>query len=354
MKSVGFIKLFRSVIQQTLSKRPYHLVVYCHLYALARFEDCDYNIAGLPEPINLLRGQTITSYKGLSSLSGISYRTLKTVVTDLADIGLIELKPWKQFLIVTFKHLDEEPIDILQPPIAKSHRGTKNTDCKMSQGGVTIVTVPYDKKQSPLCKMSQAPMTIVTHKKTDSECIKTDSECIKTVPTTFELPIELPKVEITKAVIIGQEKRKATQDDLNALPSDVVELARDWCRFAKEMAHWLDFSLQTGYDYSKAIMKVMKAKDLNITGMRAVLNFVRNDDFWSKNALSPMQLLKKKTGKDLCKIDYILLNMQNTKSIKDARTIQEIRNFDEKLKDMGRTTPLTHDELTRLAVFGKI
>lgn len=108
-----------------------------------------------------------------------------------------------------------------------------------------------------------------------------------------------------------------------APPEDVLELAIEWVGYAKTMLSWRVFTEADNLKFAEGIQKIMAVTDLNMEGMRRVLAFVRKDDFWCKNAISPIALTKKKDGKDLRKIDYILMAMRKSNDIKQS----EILNF---------------------------
>lgn len=97
-------------------------------------------------------------------------------------------------------------------------------------------------------------------------------------------------------------------------PSDLA-VGREWLDFAVQETPWrAGRSGMTAEAFAVSIARVRRVTGLDETGIAAVLAFVRSDDFWRQNALSPAGLLKKSGRNGLRKIDNILVRMRSTGS----------------------------------------
>lgn len=93
-------------------------------------------------------------------------------------------------------------------------------------------------------------------------------------------------------------------------PSD-LELAERWQKFALFEMPWRDGdSSWTVTAFAEAICEVRTTMNITSDGLSSVLDFIKRDDFWRQNAISPRGLLKKsKDGHR--KIETILVRMRS-------------------------------------------
>jgi len=132
------------------------------------------------------------------------------------------------------------------------------------------------------------------------------------------------KLEAERAKALSPVKRTRKSDP----PLDPSDLAvgREWLAFALEECPWkFDDPSWTPERFGQSIAKVKAAVGLNEEGAAALLAFVRTDDFWRKNALSPAGLLKKSGRNDQRKIDNILIRMRS----KTDRTVSAVMRWAE-------------------------
>jgi hypothetical protein len=66
----------------------------------------------------------------------------------------------------------------------------------------------------------------------------------------------------------------------------------------------------TPENFAFAIAKLRRATNLNDDGVVKVLAFIKGDEFWRKNAVSPNGLLRKSDRNGQRKIDNIIVRMR--------------------------------------------
>lgn len=90
-----------------------------------------------------------------------------------------------------------------------------------------------------------------------------------------------------------------------------LAVGREWLEFARTEMPWkAEDPSWTAERFAEAIAKVRLATDLNDLGTKALLEFIKRDDFWAKNAISPAGLLKRGAKNGERKIDNILVRMR--------------------------------------------
>jgi hypothetical protein len=94
--------------------------------------------------------------------------------------------------------------------------------------------------------------------------------------------------------------------------TDVVELARDWADWAKDRVRGLSIDINA---WVMAIAEVKDKKGITTQQLEGVFWFIKQDSFWSGNAISPIGLMKKSKSNGLPKIDNILSSMRNSKEV---------------------------------------
>lgn len=123
-----------------------------------------------------------------------------------------------------------------------------------------------------------------------------------------------------------------------------LAVGRDWLDLAHGEMPWkADDPKWTAELFAEAIGKVKRATDLNDDGIRAVFEFVKVDDFWRKNAATPMGLLKRSSRNGERKVDNILVRMRQapTKQQKTDAGGGMHRQPTRQLQDMERDTDMT-------------
>lgn len=99
-------------------------------------------------------------------------------------------------------------------------------------------------------------------------------------------------------------------------------LGDDWLAHALKEMPWKEKA--SGWDsttFAEQLRKVKNSTGLNDDGLRAVLDFVSEDAFWTKNAVCPKGLLNKvKSG--LRKIDTILSQMKTPVMRRDEKLLE--------------------------------
>jgi len=98
----------------------------------------------------------------------------------------------------------------------------------------------------------------------------------------------------------------------NTLYSD---LAGRWLEFAKSRAPHLKFKIE---EFADGIEHVCRNTPITFDQLSAVFDFIRQDDFWQKNALSPRGLMKRSDRNGLRKIDNILTRFKEKHGKYDA------------------------------------
>ena len=89
---------------------------------------------------------------------------------------------------------------------------------------------------------------------------------------------------------------------------DVSTLAQEWRDWALVQQPWLKSASVKAY--AMAIRKLMRRHGHDIAQVKAVFWFIKQSDFWSKNAISPNSLLKRSKNNDLYKYENIMSDFQ--------------------------------------------
>jgi len=88
----------------------------------------------------------------------------------------------------------------------------------------------------------------------------------------------------------------------------IMSTAEKWHEWSSRKMPWMKEKI-TAEKFYNELIKIQSTVDLNDQGIDALFDFIKNDQFWSQNAISPMNLISKsKNG--LRKIDNILLQMK--------------------------------------------
>lgn len=152
-------------------------------------------------------------------------------------------------------------------------------------------TAPHEKAASPKKKQR-------TRKPTEGS--NSEGEVRNELPT-IETHVKHKMKRPTKTV------RYISEPDEGKDP--VLEVLADiWWKWATDKLPWQKEKMKEEQFYD-ALITIRNTTDLNPDGLRAVFDFIRNDDFWQHQAISPKSLLTpSKNG--LRKIDNVLLKFK--------------------------------------------
>jgi hypothetical protein len=117
----------------------------------------------------------------------------------------------------------------------------------------------------------------------------------------IETPVKHKMKKHTKTVRYISEPEDGKDPVLDAL-SEI------WIKWAMEKMPWNKekFKIEKFYD---SLITIRNTTDLNADGLRALFDFIRNDDFWKDQVINPKSLLTpSKNG--LRKIDNVLLKFK--------------------------------------------
>lgn len=112
---------------------------------------------------------------------------------------------------------------------------------------------------------------------------------------------------------VKRKRKKATitienVSDEKTYNESIMSTALKWHEWASKKMPWMKEKI-TAEKFYNELMKIQSTTDLNDNGIEALFEFIKTDEFWSQNAISPMNLISKsKNG--LRKIDNILLRMK--------------------------------------------
>jgi hypothetical protein len=127
-----------------------------------------------------------------------------------------------------------------------------------------------------------------------------------------------------------KRKRKSPTITKKKIPHEknindqIMSTAINWHEWTLVKAPWLKENISPEKFY-QGLLKIAKSVSLNESGIENLFQFVKNNDFWKENAISPMSLLNvSKNG--LRKIDNILLQLK--KRINSDNPFYEVESSD--------------------------
>jgi hypothetical protein len=134
------------------------------------------------------------------------------------------------------------------------------------------------------------------------------TNCEAIAPKKFEPRenLHLMIEEKKDAVNSKTKRRKVSRCEKIAYEQTDLELAKKWTIFAKAKIDWKDHDELV---FAAAICKARRSTNLTSDGMINVFEFIKNDSFWNRVAITPMGLLKKSRN-ELRKIDNVLNAMK--------------------------------------------
>ena len=238
------------------------------------------------------------SLKETSVKSGFSPRKIKAILSRLKNLGLIK-----------YKILNNRGVQlaITNPLLMSFDTGLgQNSQEPMSYGtGCLVKSSRPVSSVTGLGQNSQEPMSYDTGltRTKKPRYLSLDLKSSSSSNLQFETSIET-KLETKSRTPARKPRPKAKK--IPYQPED-LELGKKWHQYAlSEMkwstapGSWCDEFFATG------IALVKRRAGLNHQQMTKIYEFVRNDNFWSGNALSPKTLLNKSSRNDLRKIDNII------------------------------------------------
>lgn len=92
------------------------------------------------------------------------------------------------------------------------------------------------------------------------------------------------------------------------------ELANEWLEHAKLHSKTKPYKSWTQENFAIAIAKAKRSSGLSHTQIVYVLEFLKNDEFWRPNCLTPTALLKKSKTNDLRKVENIISAIKEKKN----------------------------------------
>lgn len=132
----------------------------------------------------------------------------------------------------------------------------------------------------------------------------------------------LKSVSNTKA-----PKKKTNARATQALTSHDIDLGRRWFQFACENMPWTKPPKSWNPEnFAKEINKMRVKKNLNDFGLEQVFGFITENDFYTKNCLSPVGMFRKWRN-DLTKLDNILFELKGKRGREIDRLEKDIQTW---------------------------
>lgn len=156
--------------------------------------------------------------------------------------------------------------------------------------------------------------------------------------TTHDQPISISSIynnispSLRSGDISTTAKNAAGQKWLNRQTDFDRQLGQEWFDWSKQQRPKGKFKLDK---FVEAISRFRYSPyDLTEQQIRFVFDFIRGDEFWSANALSPDRLrAKSKSNPDLTKLDQIILALKRRKKSRSERTIEVAASIEHEVED---------------------
>ncbi len=268
----GWIKLHRGINTSEIANDGYAYCLFIKLLTWANRADGRYK--GKP----LLRGQLVTGVRELSEVTSFGLATVHRKLILLEKLGMVERKRTKWGSVITIcnylKYQDEENASGTQ----KVNPGERKGNARGTLG---------ERERNHIGELENL-------RKGEEEKEERDSPP--------------PGDPLT---IIGEATKKKTKAKSDVTDPGIIAIAEEWFKHACEQESWRpqqgEWSVQ---GFARAIVEVSKATDLNYAGLRELMKFIKNNEFWRKNARGPCGLLKLSKQNGSRKIDNILIEMR--------------------------------------------
>ena len=96
----GWIKIHKKIIDSAVWSDPLRLKAWIHILVSANYEDKDWFTNG--RLVRVQRGQYITSIRKLKEAWGCSERTVRRILEQFEELGMIEVQtPFKRYTLLT-------------------------------------------------------------------------------------------------------------------------------------------------------------------------------------------------------------------------------------------------------------
>jgi hypothetical protein len=332
MSDIGnFITLQRRVFSDDKNINEFYgdcalLTIWIRLIARANWCDGKTKLGG--QRVIVRRGQTVTSDRELQDFAGIARNTVRRCLRYLEKNSMISIERNHHGTIITIHNYDtyQTPKKDIGPPWdnqmydfdEKAVKLTCNNSPKQDHPETAVTTNNH--KDNQVTKNDIGPRQV------QRQVQRQDHDRYNDRYTSKQLIIN--NKQLTKEEYNTSENKFSGDSQINDLSLDHIndskpkvkkikpqpdhedmELATDWLAFALAECPWQ--KSWTIEKFASAIQTLRQKTDLNSVGCRQVFEYIRKDDFWCKNAISPSSLLKKSNGNDLRKIDNILVRMRS-------------------------------------------
>ena len=131
---------------------------------------------------------------------------------------------------------------------------------------------------------------------------------------------DVPSNNLTKN-LTKNTRRRANELHKSCVPFDET-MANEWMTWAKTMSPNGRFNLTA---FANAIMKMRTKFELSEQQITFMLEWIKADDFWAKNAISPASLLKPSpSDPSVSKLDRVISSIKARKKSKSERVMESI------------------------------
>lgn len=124
------------------------------------------------------------------------------------------------------------------------------------------------------------------------------------------MSLKTPTVTVARSVSADAETPPPLKTKAPKFSSSDLELAQDWIRWVQETDPHLKLNPQA---CAEAIRKAREHRNMEDHHIRNVWEWIKQDDFWAKNCLSPVSLLAKSKANGLKRIDNIMASIAKDK-----------------------------------------
>lgn len=281
-----FVKLYHKIVDQFEGDGDL-LGLYSYILHKAAWGDYVFN---LRKSYPAKQNEYITTLQGLVDGLGKDKRRIIRELNVLVEMG-----------VITFSYLSKQSLLITITNTVKN-----NALASASQ-------IPKARKEPKSCKLKSGKCHDSKNEKWQMPQLKSGKCHDSTNPNMANATIqEIPSLVLKERIKEDSEKKiHSPKIKILKFSDEDSEIAIIWLKFAiQEMTWTKPPSFWNEENFAKEIAKIRKAVDLNQLGFKKLLEFIENDDFWCKNALSPAGMLKISRNTGLRKIDTILGQMK--------------------------------------------
>lgn len=252
--SKGFIPVRRDFFEQYFKKAGLAYYVYTWLVMNASYEKSTV-WEDSKKRIHLNPGDVLTTQVEICRWTGIHKSTLKKILDDLSNKGLVEIITRIPLVLRVTKWREMNNEWMLKEK-------DKNSPAEQTEKPPSKEKGSYSKNQKQ--------------------------------PEPEKSPIEM--------VV----KNKAPAMRKNPAPDADISLGTQWYMWARKKTPATAFSLD---GFINAITLIRKTRKLDDEKMIALFEFVKNDNFWQDNFISPIKYNVRSKNNDLPRIDNVLRSM---------------------------------------------